>query len=89
MDARTRREKLEEHLEAIRRLEASEVEPTRETSWPPSGYYLLWHVVVGMMMGGVGAMVSLIANIAGAPLFGELSVRAMALCFCIEFQEVV
>lgn len=71
MDQRTRRELVEEHLDAIRKLESPEVEGTETGAWPPNQYYLLWHVVVGMMLGGVGAVVSLLANVAGAPLFGE------------------
>jgi hypothetical protein len=71
MDQRTRRNLVEEHLNAIRKLEAIEVETEQDAAWPPNQYYLLWHIVVGMMLGGVGAVVSLMANIAGAPLFGE------------------
>lgn len=71
MDRSTRRHKVEEHLEAIRQLESMELEGAEARTWPPSGYYLLWHIVIGMMLGGVAAVVSLVANVAGAPLFGE------------------
>lgn len=70
MDQRTRQSLVEEHLEAIRKLEAMEVEAAPDAAWPPNQYYMLWHIVIGMMLGGVGALVSLAANIAGAPLFG-------------------
>lgn len=71
MDQRTRRKLVDGHLDAIRKLESMEVEDTPVRSWPPDQYYLAWHVIIGMMLGSVGAVVSLIANIAGAPLFGE------------------
>ena len=70
MDAEKRKRLIEEHLEAIRDLEAQpdEGEPR---AWPPDGFYLLWHVVIGMMLGGLGAVVSLASNVLGAPLFGQ------------------
>ena len=71
MDQKTRKLLVEEHLDAIRKLESQPAEADTSSSWPPDQYYLLWHIVIGMMLGGVGAIVSLVANIAGAPLFGE------------------
>jgi len=73
VDSKTRTHLIDEHLEAIRKLRAEEAE-TRSV-WPPPGYYLLWHVVIGMMLGGIGAMVSLLANALGAPIFGERSLQ--------------
>ncbi len=71
MDPETRRQLVEEHLDAIRKLEREPSGETAAASWPPQGFYLLWHVVVGMVLGTVGAVVSLLANVAGAPLSGE------------------
>lgn len=70
MDEATRQRQLLEHLEAIRRLQA-DAAVVRETAWPPQGYYLLWHVVIGIMLGCIGAIVSLGANVLGATLFGQ------------------
>lgn len=70
MDSETRKHLIDEHRDAIRRLEATPVVEDPE-AWPPRGYYLLWHLVVGMTLGGIGALVSLGANMIGAPLFGE------------------
>ena len=61
---------IREHLDAIQQLESVPAEPAT-AHWPPSGYYLLWHVLVGAMFGVFAATVSLVANIAGAPLFGK------------------
>jgi len=71
MEPRKRRQLIEEHLDAIRRLEAPETTDDGTGGWPPDRYYLLWHVVIGMMLGGAAALVSLAANVIGAPLFGE------------------
>ena len=73
MDTESRKSKIDEHREAIRRLEAEAAET--QSVWPPPGYYLLWHVVIGMVLGGIGATVSLLANAVGAPLFGEPSLQ--------------
>ena len=75
MDTQEREQQIRQHLAEIRRLEmgSPDAGPIAEGArgWPPSGYYLLWHVVVGMMLGLIGALVSLLANIVGAPLFGK------------------
>ena len=71
MDAETRRRKIDQHLEAIRSLEAQAATQEDSPSWPPSDFYLLWHLVVGLTLGGLGAAVSLLANGLAAPLFGK------------------
>jgi hypothetical protein len=71
MDRETRDRKVQEHLEAIRELEATEAEQTTAAAWPPPGFYPLWHLVVGVMLGSIGSLVSLAGNAIGAPLFGE------------------
>jgi hypothetical protein len=71
VDRQTRDRLVQEHRDAIRKLESQALEGQRADGWPPDGFYLLWHVVVGMMLGCLGAMVSLAANVVGAPLFGE------------------
>ena len=70
MDEETRKRLISEHQEAIRRLEA---EPATEKgkTWPPDRFYLVWHVVIGLMLGTLGAGVTLLVNILGAPLFGQ------------------
>lgn len=70
MDRQNRKQLIQEHLEAISALEAETAGDADGTGWPPAGFYLLWHVVVGMAIGGLAAMVSLAANMIGAQLFG-------------------
>jgi mono/diheme cytochrome c family protein len=71
VDREERDRLIQEHLEAIRRISAPPAAGATERAWPPDGFYLLWHVVVGAMLGLVGALVSLGANVLGAPLFGQ------------------
>ena len=72
MDGETRRRKINQHLEAIRDLETQAAAAESDaSSWPPKDFYLLWHVVVGLTLGGLGAAVSLLANGLAAPLFGK------------------
>lgn len=72
MDRQTRDRLVQEHLRAIRDLESTAVDGREDRDgWPPGRFYLLWHLVIGMMLGLIGALVSLACNIVGAPLFGE------------------
>ena len=75
MDAQNREQLIRKHLTEIHRLETDSVKASppasASTAWPPDGYYLLWHVVVGMMLGLIGSLVSLLANFLGAPLFDK------------------
>ncbi len=73
MDERKRRAAIEDHLEAIRRLEseAARGSGAAKTAWPPDGFYMTWHVLAGLVLGAVAAAVSLILNVVGAPMFGH------------------
>lgn len=68
---------IQEHLEAIRRLQTEAAPPVdaqsdaAATTWPPQDFYWLFHVIVGMVLGMIGAAVSLVLNVVGAPLFGK------------------
>lgn len=71
MDAQNRQRLIEQHLDAIRELEAQATAEEEGQTWPPDRFYLLWHIVIGLMLGAVGAVVSLLANVLGAPIFGR------------------
>jgi hypothetical protein len=73
MDDQTRSKLIQEHLSEIARLHELQFESahgSRDT-WPPQGFYWLFHVVSGMTLGMIGASVSLLANVIGAVLVGE------------------
>ncbi len=70
MDATTRQQ-ITEHLDAIRELEAQAAAEQEPQSWPPDRFYLLWHIVIGLLLGAFGSLVSLAVNVLGAPLFGR------------------
>lgn len=74
MDPKNRQRRIAEHLDAIRELEAQAAAQEggdEAQTWPPDRFYFLWHVVIGLMLGGLAALVSLLANTLGAPLFGQ------------------
>lgn len=43
----------------------------RSTAWAPSGFYSDYHATTGFMLGGVGALVSLLVNVVSAPMAGK------------------
>lgn len=72
----TREQLIKEHLEAIQRLTQVDAPETRDSSegsasWPPRDFYMLWHVLIGMMLGFIAAAVSLLSNVIAAPLADE------------------
>lgn len=73
LSPREREQRIREHREALRRLEgeAAAAGAPPAAVWPPQGFYLIWHLVVGITLGGLGALVSLALNVIGAPLFGK------------------
>lgn len=83
MDEATRKRLIENHRFAIEELESQTGSSASSgghagaatKAWPPTDFYLLWHVVVGMMLGTGAALVSLLANMLGAPLFGRDSLQ--------------
>jgi len=87
MDPKHRKRLLDEHLEAIRQLEMPDTDATEGPDWPPNQYYLLWHVVIGMLLGGFGALVSLLANAAGAPLFGQPALQLVRVYLTFPMGE--
>lgn len=75
MDKQTRSRLVQEHLDAIARLHAQEAQEEAASTWPPRNYYLLFHVVIGMMLGFIGATTSLLFNVVGASLLGEPALK--------------
>ncbi|MDX1682447.1 MAG: hypothetical protein R3336_04955 [Phycisphaeraceae bacterium] len=67
----SREQQIREHREALARLQADTGSEPDAAAWPPDGYYLLWHWLTGMVIGTIGASVSLLANVIGAPVFGK------------------
>jgi hypothetical protein len=65
-----RRAELERLYAEARRIEA-ELEPGGGPPWPPPGYYTLFHVLAGMLLGFVGAASSLLFNVVGSLLVDQ------------------
>ncbi len=65
-----RQAELERLYAEVRRVEA-ELASAAAPSWPPTGYYTLFHVLAGMLLGFVGAASSLLFNVVGSLLVGQ------------------
>lgn len=87
MDQDTRQQQIQEHLDAIHELKAADAGQPHAASWPPQDYYLLWHILVGMVLGCIGALVSLAANMVGAPLFGKPSLELIRVYLTFPMGE--
>ncbi|MEE9219284.1 MAG: hypothetical protein V3U98_09485 [Acidobacteriota bacterium] len=66
-----KRAELESLYARARRIEAELEPPSRSTPWPPREYYMLFHVLVGLLLGLVGAASSLLFNIVGSLFVGQ------------------
>ena len=75
MEAQTRSKLIKQHLDAVRTLEAQDVGAVTDDPWPPKGYYFLWHVVVGMIIGTLGAIAGLMVNVVGSMWVGQHPLR--------------
>lgn len=71
MEKQKREKEIARHRAEILRLEAEAAAEDSTSQWPPAGFYLTWHVMIGMILGVLAAGVSLGANLLGAPLFGH------------------
>lgn len=66
--------KLQELAELRERVQVLEHELAANESqgqWPPKGFYLEYYATSGFMLGMFGAMISLLANVIGAPIAGK------------------
>jgi len=70
---------LKQELETLRSLmqavqaeiAASEGDTGRSTAWAPTGFYSDYHATTGFLLGGLGALASLLVNVVSAPLAGK------------------
>jgi hypothetical protein len=77
---------IREHREAISKLQR-ESEREQKGDWPPQDFYLVWHLVFGITLGGLGALVSLALNAIGAPLFGQPAMQLIRVYLTFPMGE--
>jgi hypothetical protein len=73
-----KRRELERLYEEARRLEGelqAGLESESGSHWPPRGYYTIYHMMVGMLLGFVGASASLLFNVVGSLVTGQHPMR--------------
>lgn len=86
MDPQTRQRLIQEHLDEIARLQTQSAS-NGGASWPPRDYYTLFHIVVGMTLGFVGASASLLFNIAGSLLVGQNALKLVQVYLTFPMGE--
>lgn len=57
--------------ERVQLLESEMAASATHGQWPPQGFYLEYYATSGFLLGFLGAMVSLLANVIGAPIAGK------------------
>jgi len=77
---------IREHREAISKLQR-ESEREQQRDWPPKDFYMIWHLVFGITLGGLGALVSLAFNAIGAPLFGHPAMQLIRVYLTFPMGE--
>ena len=82
-----RERRIAEHLDAIRQLQRDDGTDGDDRTWPPQGFYWTWHLMVGITLGGLGALVSLALNVVGAPLFGEPALQLVRVYLTFPMGE--
>lgn len=73
MEHNERDKLIQYYLSELGRLQAEDLADHGIEPWPPRGFYWLFHIVVGMILGMIGAGASLMVNVVGAALVGRES----------------
>lgn len=84
MDRGDKERKIQEHLQAIRKLD--EAGAAKDSGGPPA-FYGIWHVLVGGMIGSIAALVSLAMNMVGALAFGVDPMRLVRVYLTFPMGE--
>ena len=71
MDIEAKRQQLEALRQQARELESEIVKEVTHRDWPPKEFYGAYYAMAGSVLGIFGAVVSLVANVIGAPLAGK------------------
>lgn len=71
MNLTEKHRRLEELRIEVAALEGELATGPPDNAWPPTGFYSAYYATTGFMLGGLGAMTSLLANMLAAPLVGK------------------
>uniref|UniRef100_A0A7C2NX61 Uncharacterized protein n=1 Tax=Schlesneria paludicola TaxID=360056 RepID=A0A7C2NX61_9PLAN len=66
-----KQQELTELLDRVQQLEAELAAEGTAGQWPPKSFYFEYHATAGFLLGTLGAMASLLANVIGAPVAGK------------------
>lgn len=71
MDRQEKLRELEELRSRLEKLEREVAAASESSQWPPQGYYTVYHVLAGFVLGMFGAATSLLFNIVGSLLVDQ------------------
>jgi hypothetical protein len=81
-------QKLRRIEELRKELAALENEPpTTSSDWPPKGFYGSYYATTGFMLGGIGALTSLLANVLAAPAAGKSPLELIKVYLTFPFGQ--
>ncbi len=86
MDLSQKLRRIDELREELTVLE-NEVAAAQQTSWPPEGFYGSYYATTGFMLGGIGAVTSLLANVVAAPVVGKSPLELIKVFLTFPFGE--
>ncbi len=88
----TREEKLRklnelqlESAELVRELSEEELQETPQ--WPPKSFYWWYHAMTGLILGGVGAVTSLLLNVVGSMITGQNALQLIRVYLTFPMGE--
>jgi hypothetical protein len=71
VDLEAKQREAEELRTRLQQLESEIAEEQAKPLWRPTGYYTAYYATSGFLLGMVGAVVSLLVNVVGAPIAGK------------------
>jgi hypothetical protein len=71
MDSIEKQRRIEELRQELAALEGEVSLEAEANPWPPKGFYGSYYATTGFMLGGIGALTSLLANVLAAPIAGK------------------
>ncbi|MEZ6054564.1 MAG: hypothetical protein R3C02_24800 [Planctomycetaceae bacterium] len=85
-DIEAKQKELADLKQRVRQLE-SELSEQPSGEWPPPGFYGDYYAYSGAVLGSVAAMVSLLANVIGAPVAGKSALELIRIYLTFPMGE--
>lgn len=87
MEANSKIAELHRLEEQAERLRSEIYAETHRKDWAPQGYYTLYHVLAGMILGVIGAGASLLFNVVGSLIFEQYPLQLIRVYLTFPLGE--